>query len=293
MSAYVELVRGPAALTAVGDTVAGGAAAGAPLRGRRRLLPVASAAFYWAGMALNDWADRDLDAVERPERPIPSGRVSPTAALATGGALTAAGLVLARAAGGSRAWRTALPLAACVWAYDTTTKGTPLGPVTMAACRGLDVLLGATGREREALAAASALGVHTFGVTALSGNEVHGTSPATAGGALAATAATTALSTRSARRTDPPATSRAARRAATVLGGAFSGTYAASVGRAQYTALRDPSAARVREATKAGIHGMVPLQAAIAARHGAVRAATLLVTALPLARRLAKKVSPT
>jgi len=28
-------------------------------------------------MALNDYADRDLDAVERPERPIPSGRVSP------------------------------------------------------------------------------------------------------------------------------------------------------------------------------------------------------------------------
>lgn len=86
MKAYVELVRAPAALTAVGDTVAGGAAAGTPLRGRRLLLPAASAAFYWAGMALNDWADRELDAVERPERPIPSGRVSAGAALATGSA---------------------------------------------------------------------------------------------------------------------------------------------------------------------------------------------------------------
>ncbi|WP_375373510.1 UbiA family prenyltransferase, partial [Micromonospora sp. ATA51] len=41
----------------------------------------ASVLLYWAGMAANDWADRHLDAVERPERPIPSGRVSPPAAL--------------------------------------------------------------------------------------------------------------------------------------------------------------------------------------------------------------------
>ncbi|EHY90825.1 hypothetical protein SacazDRAFT_03969, partial [Saccharomonospora azurea NA-128] len=34
MSAYVELVRAPAALTVVGDTVAGAAAAGTRLRGR-------------------------------------------------------------------------------------------------------------------------------------------------------------------------------------------------------------------------------------------------------------------
>ncbi|EIE98156.1 SCO3242 family prenyltransferase [Saccharomonospora glauca] len=288
MSAYVELVRAPAALTVVGDTVAGAAAAGVPLRGRRRLLPLASTAFYWAGMALNDWADRDLDAVERPERPIPSGRVSANAALATGAALTAAGLALARLGGGARAWRTAVPLAACLWAYDTALKGTALGPAGMAACRALDVLMGASGRERAALPAAGALGVHTFGVTTLSTGEVHGTNARTAGSALAATV-TSAASAAVARRRSPAVGGRA-RRAATA---AFAGAYALTVGRAQYAALRNPSAQRVREATKAGIHGMVPLQATIAARHGAVRAATLLVTALPLARRLARKVSPT
>ena len=35
------------------------------------------------GMAANDWADRELDAVERPERPIPSGRVAPAGARAS------------------------------------------------------------------------------------------------------------------------------------------------------------------------------------------------------------------
>ena len=141
MKAYLQLVRAPAALTVLGDTVAGAAAAGKPLRGRRLLLPLSSVSFYWAGMALNDWADRELDATERPERPIPSGRVSPGQALAVAGGLTAAGLGLARAAGGRDT--IAVSLAAAVWAYDTVLKNTPAGPVAMATCRALDVLMGA------------------------------------------------------------------------------------------------------------------------------------------------------
>ena len=77
-----ELVRAPAALSVPGDSLAGAAAAGWPAGRRTALLPVASVSLYWAGMALNDWADRELDAVERPERPIPSGRVAPRTALA-------------------------------------------------------------------------------------------------------------------------------------------------------------------------------------------------------------------
>lgn len=278
-----ELVRGPAALTVIGDTIAGAAASGRPLRGRRWALPVSSMAFYWAGMALNDWADRDLDAVERPERPIPSGRVSPRTALATGGALTAAGLALARVGGGRRALRVAAPLAAAVWAYDTTLKGTALGPLGMSVCRGLDVLLGAGGRWRAALPAATALGVHTLGVTALSGGEVHGSSPSTAGAALAGTAVSTGLAV----------TGRSRRRSHRLAALGFGAGYAATVGAAQYGAVDSPTASRVRAATAAGIHGMVPLQASLAARHGSVRAAALLAGALPLARRLARKVSPT
>ncbi|PXY27305.1 SCO3242 family prenyltransferase [Prauserella muralis] len=282
-TAYVQLVRAPAALTVLGDTVAGAAAAGEPLRGRRWALPLASASLYWAGMALNDWSDRELDAVERPERPIPSGRVSAGAALATGGVLTAAGLGLAGFGGGQRAARTAALLAGAVWAYDTTLKGTAAGPLGMAACRALDVLMGARGRWRAAAGAAVALGVHTLGVTALSGGEVHGGSPATAKAALAGTAvsASVALAGRGG--------SRAQRLAAL----AFGAGYAATVGRAQYGAVGAPSAARIRAATAAGIHGMVPLQASLAARHGAVRTAAVLAGALPLARRLARKVSPT
>ncbi|MGH8867700.1 MAG: UbiA family prenyltransferase, partial [Actinomycetes bacterium] len=77
----VELVRAPAALTVPGDVVAGAAASGWP-QGRRTLgLAAASTLLYWSGMALNDWADRTVDAKERPERPVPSGRVPAGVAL--------------------------------------------------------------------------------------------------------------------------------------------------------------------------------------------------------------------
>ncbi|WP_328606894.1 UbiA family prenyltransferase [Amycolatopsis sp. NBC_00345] len=279
---YVQLVRAPAALTVLGDTVAGSAAAGLRMTGRRLLLPFSSVAFYWAGMALNDWADRKLDAVERPERPIPSGRVSPGAALGTGAALTGAGLGLAALGGGRSAMRVAVPLAVSVWAYDTVFKPTPAGPVAMAVCRALDVLLGAGGETRRAATAAAAVGVHTLGVTALSTGEVHGANPNTARAALAASGVATTLAV------SGPACTRWNRLVSVAAGSGYAGF----VGRAQADAVRDPSAKVVRNATKTGIHGMVPLQASIAAKHS-VFGAALVAAALPIARRLSRKVSPT
>lgn len=284
MNAYVQLVRAPAALSVLGDTVAGAAAAGRPLRGRRLALPLASVAFYWSGMALNDWADRELDAVERPERPVPSGRVSPRRALGVAAGLTGAGLGLSALAGGRDALEVAAPLAAAVWAYDTVLKKTPLAAAAMALCRSLDVLLGA-GRAgaAKALVPAAVLGGHTLGVTALSAGEVHGASPARAAGALALTSASAAAAV----------SGRGGRPRHRVAALAAAAGYGVSVGSKQYAAVRTPTAAVVRTATAAGIHGMVPLQAALTARRGGVLGAGLIALALPLARRLGRKVSPT
>jgi 4-hydroxybenzoate polyprenyltransferase len=280
--ALAELVRAPAALTVLGDTLAGASASGKPLRGRRLLLPLSSVAFYWAGMALNDWSDRDLDKIERPERPIPSGRIAPGTALATAAGLSAAGLGLAGLGGGRHALPVATALAASVWAYDIGLKSTAAGPAAMAACRSLDVLLGA-GRIRSALPSALALGLHTLGVTALSRGEVHGGSPEIAGAALAGTAVSAGLAV-SGRGRSP-----GHRLAALAIGTA----YAAQVAAAQLDAARRPGAQQVRKATAAGIHGMILLQASMTARHGSIRAAALLTGALPLARLLARRVSPT
>ncbi|WP_405663152.1 UbiA family prenyltransferase [Streptomyces sp. RK9] len=143
LRAWAELLRLPALFTVPGDALAGAAATG--LRpGRGTFLAIGSSVcLYEAGMALNDWADRDEDAVDRPHRPIPSGRVTPTAAFTAAVALTAGGLALASRAG-RPALATATALAGTVWAYDLGLKRTPAGPVAMAAARGLDLLLGAT-----------------------------------------------------------------------------------------------------------------------------------------------------
>ncbi|MDP9794699.1 4-hydroxybenzoate polyprenyltransferase [Catenuloplanes nepalensis] len=201
-----ELVRAPAALSVPGDLVAGASAAGV-LTPATGALSAASVCLYWAGMAANDWADRHLDATERPERPIPSGRVRPGAAFGLAAGLTAAGLGVAAAVGGRRSLAVALPLAATIWAYDLRAKNTPAGPAVMAACRALDVLLGATTTPRSgpldasgavgralwrALPAAAVIAAHTYTVTELSRREVSGATPALPATTLTATAALSA-----------------------------------------------------------------------------------------------------
>ncbi|WP_437114348.1 SCO3242 family prenyltransferase [Streptomyces cyaneofuscatus] len=141
--AWTELFRVSALFSVPGDALAGAAAVGrSPGRGTALAIG-ASLCLYEAGMALNDWADREEDAVDRPHRPIPSGRISPPAALGAAGVLTAAGLALAARAG-RPALAVATGLAATVWAYDLHLKHTKAGPAAMAAARSLDLLLGAT-----------------------------------------------------------------------------------------------------------------------------------------------------
>lgn len=185
--AWFELVRLPNVFTALADILLGyffTHAMYAVTDGWPTLvmLLVSSAMIYMAGMALNDYFDRDVDALLRPGRPIPSGRVSPTAAARLGWSLLAIGLVAAVAAGvwaderlwfadswhdvlaalGLRdkprvapgsfvicpdvpAWRPALIavfLIASVVGYDAFLKRTPLGPLAMGACRFFNVLLG-------------------------------------------------------------------------------------------------------------------------------------------------------
>src|SRR4029450_9355617 len=99
--AYFELLRPANVVTALGDVLAGFAIAG--LRHPERLpwLLLGSCCLYAGGVVLNDVFDRDLDRIERPERPIPSGRVSTRHAATLGGALLAIGI--ASAAGASLA----------------------------------------------------------------------------------------------------------------------------------------------------------------------------------------------
>jgi 4-hydroxybenzoate polyprenyltransferase len=265
-------------------------------------------------MALNDFADRDLDRVERPERPIPSGRVKPVEALAVASGLTATGLAVAKLAGGRSALAVAVPLAASVWAYDLAAKNTAAGPAAMATARGLDVLLGAGGQWRRAALPVAAVAVHTTAVTGLSRGEVHGSSPsagllATAGTAAAAALAalerhvdldvSTPQSGQSAHddrqnvkinaKGSMERRTRLARKASTTLAVG----YAAAVGARQISAALQPDAATVRKATGAGVRGIILLQSALTARAGALASAAGILAAGPIAKLASRVVSPT
>jgi 4-hydroxybenzoate polyprenyltransferase len=319
-SAVADLVRLPSVLTAPGDVLLGAALAGEPPGSRATALAAGSSCLlYLAGMALNDYADREVDALERPSRPIPSGRVDAGFALALAVALSAGSLVLAAAAG-RRHLALAVPLVATVWTYDLAAKDGPGGPLAMAGARAIDVLLGAgAGRVRPALPGAGVVAAHTLVLMAVSRREVAGAGPRLGRAALAATAAVTAAAATLAGRRlaerrpaagrltePPPSAGRLTERppaAGRLTGGRPSGgrlgravatagllgAYAATLGRAERDAARDPSPARLQRLVGTGVLGLMPLEAGLLASAGALPGAAALTGGWALARGLARR----
>ena len=113
------------------------------------LLGVAASLFYIGGMYLNDAFDREIDAKERPERPIPSGQVAAGAVFGAGFGMLAGGIAVALLAA-QRSSAAALAvgavgvtLAAAIVAYNMAHKGIAFAPLVMGACRALVYMLAA------------------------------------------------------------------------------------------------------------------------------------------------------
>jgi 4-hydroxybenzoate polyprenyltransferase len=144
---YLNLGRVSNVPTVWTNTIAGAALAKSESSASVGILAALGAAFslfYVGGMFLNDAFDRGIDARLRPERPIPSGRVTAREVFAGGFGLLAGGV------GGVAVvstWIThqptlpsvlsALGLAATITLYDVWHKGNPLSPIVMGACRAL------------------------------------------------------------------------------------------------------------------------------------------------------------
>src|SRR5262249_55114762 len=149
-------------------------------RGNLPALPwllLSTACLYGGGVVLNDFFDRTVDAIERPERPIPSGRVRPQVAAGFGAVLLAIGIAAASQATPVSVVIAVL-IALAVVVYDGAAKRNPvLGPITMGTCRGLNLVLGMS-----AVASAAASHWHLaflpffyiWAITAVSRGEVHG-----------------------------------------------------------------------------------------------------------------------
>ncbi|MBI4879281.1 MAG: UbiA family prenyltransferase, partial [Planctomycetes bacterium] len=143
----LRLVRASIALSPLADVTAGGclaAAAGAAALGAATAPALACSLFLFLfGMAQNDLADRDRDALLRPERPIPSGAVSLRGAravvLATGLAALSCGLLLPPAG----RWL-ALLLFAAINGYNLAPRHLgAVGPLVLGLIRAGNLLLGA------------------------------------------------------------------------------------------------------------------------------------------------------
>ena len=154
--AYLRLMRPANIVTAFADILAGSAIALALANPEAEsfaesltahgsdilLLLVSTLGLYGGGVVFNDVFDLSLDKVERPERPLPSGKASLKGAILLGASLLLLGLLAALGV----SWQSgcvALVIIALVLLYNSWAKHYTLwGPLTMGLCRAGNLLLG-------------------------------------------------------------------------------------------------------------------------------------------------------
>ncbi len=188
--AFLQLTRPANVVTAIADIWAGFAIAGGWAyllsnleRGTGDFwqnlawLSLSTIGLYAGGVAFNDVFDAELDAVERPERPIPSGRVSVKSATFLSIFLLLLG-ILAAAQVNLIAAAIALIVACLAVLYDYWGKHQPFfGPINMGMCRAGNLILGMSVAP-EVLGSSALLGIlpliYVAAITMISRGEVHG-----------------------------------------------------------------------------------------------------------------------
>ncbi len=184
---YFRLARPANLPTAAADILTGVAVAGVFSGTERNIfssavpgidilyLVFASVFLYAGGVILNDVFDYKIDAVERPERPIPSGLIPLKSAAIYGGVVLFVGIVLAFLVNSVSGW-VAIALAASILLYDAVAKPYDFfGPLSMGICRGINLILGMSilGTLGYWWMAAIPI-VYIFAITLISRGEVHG-----------------------------------------------------------------------------------------------------------------------
>lgn len=182
LKAYLQLCRPANLPTAAADIIAGISISGL-FMGLSAfdvpfsvfLLIMVSVFLYAGGVVLNDVFDIEIDKVERPERPIPSGVVPLGKASLFGFILLIIGIGLAFLANTLSGY-VAVLLALAILSYDKYAKHHSFfGPLNMGICRGLNLLMGITlfnGFENWPYVLIPI--VFIFAVTMVSRGEVHG-----------------------------------------------------------------------------------------------------------------------
>jgi hypothetical protein len=108
------------------------------------MLLIAMSLYYVGGMYLNDAFDAEIDAVERPERPIPSGAISRSTVYTAGFGMLGLATILVQAVAtmadrdlGLWPLASGVALAGMIILYNGHHKANPLSPFVMGLCRAL------------------------------------------------------------------------------------------------------------------------------------------------------------
>lgn len=148
---YLVLARPANIVTSIADILAGIAIVGlfATVVWTDHLwhisyLVISTIGLYGGGIVFNDVFDLEIDKVERPERPLPSGLISKSGAITFGTILLILGIVFAFMVSAiSGVVASAIAISALVYDYAGKHHSV-LGPINMGLCRGLNLLLGMT-----------------------------------------------------------------------------------------------------------------------------------------------------
>ncbi|RPD47425.1 UbiA-like protein EboC [Paracnuella aquatica] len=254
------------------------------------ILMLATLGLYGGGVVLNDVFDAELDAVERPERPIPSGLISKSLAAAWGVGLLLFGVVCAGLVHWplffSTSFFLALATAVAAVLYDAWGKHQNIfGPINMGLCRGLNLLLGMSIFPQvipQYWFLALVPVVYIAAITMISRGEVHGGKKNTMYGAVflyvlvVASILVISFFNETALFTLP-----------------FVLLFAAMIFPPLAKAVAQPSGPKIGKAVKAGVLSLILMNAAWAAAFGAPVAALCMLLLLPLSMGLAKAFAVT
>lgn len=105
------------------------------------LLVTISVLFYCVGIVLNDLYDFDIDKKERPNRPLPSGKISRRSAIVLVAIFSTLALILSLQVSFSTLVISSI-LFSVIFGYDKYLKNTHAGPFTIASARVMNILLG-------------------------------------------------------------------------------------------------------------------------------------------------------
>ncbi|MEH2114778.1 MAG: UbiA-like protein EboC [Nostoc sp.] len=244
-------------------------------------LLLATTGLYGGGIVFNDVFDAKLDAKERPNRAIPSGRVSRQNATFLGSILFAIGIIAAfQVSLLSAAIATFITLSCLL--YNSLAKHHPFfGPLNMGLCRGSNLLLGVSVvpeiiGERWYLALIPVL--YIAAITAISQGEVHGGKKIT--GVLALLLIAIVLT------------------AVLALGLLGEYTAIAALPFAVFLAIRilpnfikaarEPIAENIRNAVRIGVLSLIVLDATVASGFAGLYYGLLVLILLPISMKLAQ-----